>query len=154
MKKKLFLFSFFIVLFFVSCASEPINNYQFEDEYVSVSCDIENFENKLFELTVFNNSNENILLLFAEAKVSNAEGEMVNFYSKEEALSLNNTIQINNKSVKASQNFNEKFMAIGYVKKQILSDSYVMLPWIEKGKFTLEIPYVYRNIKKTIIINL
>ncbi len=154
MKKIILLCSFFILLFYVSCSSEPINNYQFEDEYVSVICDIDNYQNTLFDLTIKNNSDENILLLFAEAKVSNSEGNMVSFISEKEALSIKNTIQINNKSLKSKETFNDKYMAVGYVKKQILSESYVLLPWIERGKFKLEIPYVIRNIKKNIEINL
>ncbi len=154
MKKIISLCSFLILLLFVSCSSEPINNYQFEDEYVSVICDIDKYENKLFDLTILNNSNENILLLFAEAKVTNAEGNMVSFISEKEALSLKNTIQINNKSLKVNETYNEKYMAIGYVKKQILSESYVLLPWIERGNFKLEIPYVIKNKKNTIVISL
>jgi hypothetical protein len=37
---------------------------------------------------------------------------------------------------------NENFVAVGYLRKQILKDEFVLLPWIDEDRFELSLPYI------------
>lgn len=143
-----------VVLFlFVSCSSVSENNMDYKDEYLNVVCNIDYDEGKLFDLLISNKSDEEIVLVFAESKVSNADGDLVNFISKEEALSSNKIININNITLNPNEGYNNQYMALGYIRKQILKNEIVLIPWINKGEFYLELPYIVNGKKHYIKVN-
>lgn len=146
-----------LIFFFVSCSSTNIEKYNYEDQYVSVKCNIENNENKYFDLVINNKSDDEIIILLSQAKVIAFDDELVNILTLDQAFSKKTQIILKNEKLKPNAVFINKFSANGYMRKQILIDEIILLPWIKKGAFHLEIPYIIfdsNNYQGTIIIDL
>jgi hypothetical protein len=113
-----------------------------KDDNIIVSCNIENFEGKEVEIKIKNNSNKDVLVLITEATVLTVDGNKVNLMRVSDALSKENTIVIKNMLLKPDITLNENFVAVGYLRKQILKDEFVLLPWIDEDRFELSLPYI------------
>ncbi|MGD1819983.1 MAG: hypothetical protein ACPKOI_08910 [Pleomorphochaeta sp.] len=153
MKKSKIFIVILIIFLLISCATTKTENYDFNDNLVSVNCNINDFDNKAVELSIHNNTNENILLIFTEAKVLDKNNQMVALYRLEDALSDSNSVRIENVELSPNSILQDKFVAVGHIKKQIIKKEFVVLPWLDSNKFILELPYMIGNEKRLIRIS-
>jgi len=148
-------FILILTLIFTSCSSVSDNNaLTFSDENLSVSINISDFDNKAFNILLTNKGDNEILLIITEAKVLTVDGEYVNIMRQIDATSDNNVVNVKNMRINPGIVLDEEFVAVGYTRKQIIKDEYVLLPWIDDKAFDLSIPYIVKNRKKLIEINL
>jgi hypothetical protein len=136
---------FFITLGFIliSCSSVDSNKmFSAKDDNIIVSCNIDDFEGKEVEIKIKNNSNKDVLVLITEATVSTVDGNKVKLMRVSDALSKENTIIIKNMLLKPNITLNENFVAVGYLRKQILKNEFILLPWIDSNQFELSLPYI------------
>ena len=148
-------FILILTLIFTSCSSVFDNNaLTFSDENLSVSINISDFDNKAFNILLTNKGDNEILLIITEAKVLTVDGEYVNIMRQIDATSDNNVVNVKNMRINPGIVLDEEFVAVGYTRKQIIKDEYVLLPWIDDKAFDLSIPYIVKNRKKLIEINL
>lgn len=150
-------YSFLLIgLFFilVSCSSiDSSTTNMVKDENLSLIINTEDFEQKEFEITIQNKSNKDILILITEAKVLTKDGENVNIMKVDDALSKAHSIKVTNIKLKSKAVYKQRYVAVGYVRKQILNDEFVLIPWIDSNNFKLSIPYIVDNRKHIIEIN-
>lgn len=153
MNKKIIIISFFVLFIFLSC-STPLDNpvYNYEDEFVKVNIGIEDDEYKFIDINILNTSDENIILLFAIAKVRDKDGNFNNIIQLDDALSSKKIINILNIELNSNELYQEKYISVGKIKKQIIHDD-IIIPWIDKESFYLEIPYLINNQQRNIIID-
>ncbi|MDC7238632.1 MAG: hypothetical protein PQJ49_09730 [Sphaerochaetaceae bacterium] len=146
---------FFITLGFIliSCSSvDSKTMFSAKDENIIVSYNIDDFEGKEVEIKIKNNSNKDVLVLITEATVLTVDGNKVNLMRVSDALSKENTIIVKNMLLKPNITLTENFVAVGYLRKQILKDEFVLLPWIDEDRFELSIPYIIDGKKHVIDI--
>jgi len=154
--KKISLSFLLIGLFFilVSCSSiDSSTKKTYKDENLSLTINTNGFEQKEFEIEIQNNSNKDILVLITEAKVLTKDGDSVNIMKVADALSTEHSIKITNLRLKSKAVYKQRYVAIGYVRKQILEDEFVLLPWIDSNNFKLSIPYIVENKKHIVEIS-
>jgi len=72
--------------------------------------------------------------------------------SVSDALSSKTSIKVKNIQINPDVKYSEEFVANGYLRKQILNNEYILLPWIDSDLFNLSIPYIVDGRKKLITI--
>ncbi len=143
------------IFIFASCSSLSNDNQllpNYSDDFLDVNYRIDGFDNKAFEIIVANKSDKPVLLLLTEAKVLTADGNYKSIMSVSDALSSKTSIKVKNIQINPDVKYSEEFVANGYLRKQILNNEYILLPWIDSDLFNLSIPYIVDGRKKLITI--
>lgn len=125
--------SFVIVLIagllLTSCSTlDTANDFTFSNENIVVTIDVDKEELKEFEINIKNVSKSDMLILIPEVKVLTLDGTYAPIMSVNDALSEDTTIEIKDIVLKANESFKERYVAVGYLKKQILKNEFVLLP--------------------------
>lgn len=143
------------IFIFASCSSLSNNNQllpNYSDDFLDVSYRIDGLDNKSFEIIVENKSDKPVLLLLTEAKVLTVDGNYESIMSVSDALSNKTSIKVKNIQINPDVKYSEEFVANGYLRKQILNNEYILLPWIDSNLFNLSIPYIADGKKNLITI--
>ncbi|NCD06574.1 MAG: hypothetical protein EOL97_10670 [Spirochaetia bacterium] len=156
MKRKIKYFLIVTSIFIFASCSSLLNDNQmllnYSDDFLDVSYRIDGLDNKAFEISIDNKSDKAILLLLTEAKVLTADGNYKSIMSVSDALSNKTSIKVKNIQINPDVKYIEEFVANGYLRKQILNNEYVLLPWIDPTYFNLSIPYIVDGKKNLITI--
>ncbi len=151
--------SFVIVLIagllLTSCSTlDTANDFTFSNENIVVTIDVDKEELKEFEINIKNVSKSDMLILIPEVKVLTLDGTYAPIMSVNDALSEDTTIEIKDIVLKANESFKERYVAVGYLKKQILKNEFVLLPWININKFEVSLPYIMNGKKYVLKLSL
>lgn len=144
------------VFILASCSSLFNNNKllpNYSDDFLNVNYRIEGLDNKSFEIIVENKSDKPVLLLLTEAKVLTVDGNYESIMSVSDALSKKTSIKVKNIQINPDVKYSEEFIANGYLRKQILNNEYIILPWLNPESFDLSIPYIVNGKKNLITIH-
>ena len=153
--RKSFIGVIIIGLLWTSCSTlDNANDFIFSNENIVVTIEVDKEEFKEFKISIKNVSNNDMLILIPEVKVLTLEGTYASIMSVEDALSEDTSIEIKDIILKANESFKERYVAVGYLRKQILKDQFVLLPWIDINQFEVSLPYMIKGKKYVLKLSL